>query len=30
MVNIPVKKVYNAYIIETYNYDSIKKKIKLK
>ena len=28
MVNIPVKKVYNSYIIETYNYDSIKKSIK--
>ena len=28
MVNIPVKKVYNAYIIETYNYDSIKNSIK--
>ena len=28
MVNIPHKKVYNAYIIETYNYDSVKRSIK--
>lgn len=28
MVSIPHKKVYNAYIIETYNYDSIKHSIK--
>ena len=28
MVNIPHKKIYNAYIIETYNYASIKNSIK--
>ena len=28
MINIPYKKIYNAYIIETYNYDSVKKSIK--
>lgn len=28
MINIPYKKVYNAYIIETYNYDSVKNSIK--
>ena len=27
MIKIPNKKIYNAYLIETYNYDSVKKSI---
>lgn len=28
MINIPYNKIYNAYIIETYNYESVKNSIK--
>lgn len=28
MINIPIGKTYNSYIIETYNYDSVKQNIK--
>ena len=28
MISIPYKKIYNAYIIETYNYESVKNSIK--
>lgn len=28
MINIPIGKTYNSYIIETYNYDSVKQSIK--
>ena len=28
MISIPYKKIYNAYIIETYNYDAVKNSIK--
>ena len=27
MISIPIKRIYNSYIIETYNYDEIKKSI---